>query len=646
MTSTYQKPKLPTISSTFVGISVLYFCTGFVLARAVLFNQVLPVAISFAVALFVSKKNMLGAIGAFCSYLLLLDISTGTRFATCVLVLCALIYFAKANQYISTACVMFACAMLRLISSGFSTNTLAFCIIDISLAIVSLYLFEIFFQKDHPQNHIATGFLVIFTAFSLTTFSLTFALIFSAIYIVAFAPKIPSLLLVYTKPEVVETTDKTDVLTSQTKQIINKISTTILDSIDHVAQVTHDDVYMVYNRARDSVCQNCKTHDDCWVSNHIYTMDCLNSATTKLIDKSHFKSTDFPLHFSSKCTNFSTFLQAINSGLFDLTQSFEIHNQIQDSKRAISAHYTAVSAVLDDITTAINQPVDRYPSLEQQITAFVSKLAEKPKILAYSNYTGLLFIEIEIPDTKDVVFDTQKLCENLSELCEKPLDFVSQVNHLDSTKFLIKQRDKFSLEICTFLHSKQQKSGDIVSNFNTNDGFNHLILSDAMGSGISANAESKQVVNLLENLLKSGVSVAKSIKTVSPICSIKNEQLNFVALDLLSIDLNTLEGSIVKYGASPTYIARDGKIYKISSKNLPLGLSNKAEISRFRLAVGDLILVSSDGLNTANDTYIRHILRNGSNYSCAQIKEQILQNEIATPDDDKTAVVIRICANN
>ena len=55
--------------------------------------------------------------------------------------------------------------------------------------------------------------------------------------------------------------------------------------------------------------------------------------------------------------------------------------------------------------------------------------------------------------------------------------------------------------------------------------------------------------------------------------------------------------SFIKSGAAPTYIAREGTVYKVSSRTMPVGIIKDADarITKFDTKKGDLIVMISDG---------------------------------------------------
>lgn len=141
-----------------------------------------------------------------------------------------------------------------------------------------------------------------------------------------------------------------------------------------------------------------------------------------------------------------------------------------------------------------------------------------------------------------------------------------------------------------------------------------VILSDGMGHGCVAAAESRAAAGLLRRLLKKGVPAAKAIKEVNRMLleRSKREGPNdgqkeiFATVDLTLIDPIKGKAQFYKLGASPTYIIRSSeirsrsssKIRKIQQQALPVGILPGIRLKRAsaKIAAGDVIIMTSDGI--------------------------------------------------
>ena len=148
-------------------------------------------------------------------------------------------------------------------------------------------------------------------------------------------------------------------------------------------------------------------------------------------------------------------------------------------------------------------------------------------------------------------------------------------------------------------------SGDTMSWFETAEGELCLILSDGMGSGEAARRESALAVRLLERFLRAGIDAPPALKTLNTAMTLRGESAqSFTTLDLLLLSLASGEAQVYKYGAAPSYIKRGGRVRRITSAALPVGLSAEGEPperTTLHLEEDSFFLMISDGVADALD---------------------------------------------
>ncbi|MFI3115934.1 MAG: PP2C family serine/threonine-protein phosphatase [Clostridia bacterium] len=439
-------------------------------------------------------------------------------------------------------------------------------------------------------------------------------------------------------------TEKLSVVTSSASSILSQMGKVLSESIDKVNPVDFNDINKVYVATTEKICKKCELSYKCWNIDYPTSIDALNGATSKAIKRGYFNSTDFATHFSSRCINFIDFLTCINEGVFDLAKQQAINKTLQTNKEVISNQCTAISAILNDISYTIADPVEAFPHFEEEIQDKMKKYSLGLTVLVYNNSAGKFFVEIIGKNTFEIIKNINGATRIVSVVVGKNMEFISQVVENTGSRIIFGEKNIYKMEIGTKEIAKHRICGDIIDIFDNDSGGSFIVLADGMGSGRRANKESLQVVDLLAKMLKSGVSLTKSLNGIAPLVSIKNDDKNFVALDVLSVDLMTLEGNLAKYGASPSYIFRGGLVHRVSSSNLPLGICFDVEISKIKLMYEDVVVMISDGiLDSVNDAFIVDILKNSENKSCDEICNEILYAN--DTDDDKTVIVIRINLN-
>jgi len=144
-------------------------------------------------------------------------------------------------------------------------------------------------------------------------------------------------------------------------------------------------------------------------------------------------------------------------------------------------------------------------------------------------------------------------------------------------------------------------SGDIASFFKNGDGYFYSLVSDGMGSGREAALTSRICGIFLEKMLSAGNAVGITLEMLNNFVRSKSTEC-FATVDLMEIDLYSGRAAFTKSGAAPSYILRDGNLFKISSKTMPIGITREitAEDIKFALEQGDVVVMVSDG---AADTF-------------------------------------------
>ena len=148
--------------------------------------------------------------------------------------------------------------------------------------------------------------------------------------------------------------------------------------------------------------------------------------------------------------------------------------------------------------------------------------------------------------------------------------------------------------------AEEECCGDITDAFITENSYFYALISDGMGSGSSAAYISGVCAIFIEKMLSAGNRADITLRMLNNV--IRNENMGCgnecsATIDLLEIDLMSGVASFIKSGAAPTYIAREGTVYKVSSRTMPIGIIKDADakITRFDTKKGDIIVMMSDG---------------------------------------------------
>ncbi len=178
----------------------------------------------------------------------------------------------------------------------------------------------------------------------------------------------------------------------------------------------------------------------------------------------------------------------------------------------------------------------------------------------------------------------------------------------------------------------QEVSGDMALSCELPDGRFALILSDGMGKGEQAAAESRRLVRRLRKNLKKGMAPAHAIKEVNRFM-IRPDR--FATMDLVLLDRRQGQAKFYKMGAASSFLVRGGRVKKIDQAALPIGIVPTLKLTHQTtpLKTGDLIIMVSDGITEADREdpevgWLQEILRQTETETAAGLAPRRLARQI------------------
>lgn len=192
--------------------------------------------------------------------------------------------------------------------------------------------------------------------------------------------------------------------------------------------------------------------------------------------------------------------------------------------------------------------------------------------------------------------------------------------------------------------------GDSVAIFDGADGRSFALLSDGMGSGYGAAHLSGICTAFLQKMLSTGGDTGVILRMLNDFLSAGAAGESSATVDLLDLDLYTGEGIFWKSGAAPTFILREGNLFRLTSRTAPAGILPEMDVQKtvFRLYPDDLVVMLSDGItDDGEDTDFLETALGG-----AESEEELLRaaNRIADGRrgrssvrmDDRSVILLRV----
>lgn len=176
-----------------------------------------------------------------------------------------------------------------------------------------------------------------------------------------------------------------------------------------------------------------------------------------------------------------------------------------------------------------------------------------------------------------------------------------------------------------------------------------VMLSDGMGSGETACAESSETLRLLWRFLCAGISRPLALETVNQQMLMRSGEELYATVDLCIIDLHTGVAEFSKLAASRSILLRGAEVQCVEGGRLPLGILERVQpaVSKLRLRPGDMLILGSDGVMEADGGMgVERLARLNAGSEPEALAQLIVreaaQHRSRARSDDMTCICVKI----
>ncbi len=351
----------------------------------------------------------------------------------------------------------------------------------------------------------------------------------------------------------------------------------------------------ICERSFKKYCSSCSKNALCWAREYDKTSDVMNKLASAVVRHGSADSSYIPSDFVSACPNTIKALSEINLSHARLLESAARQNKTE----VFALDYEAMAKLLEEASEENSaEYILSAPLTERVREAAIDMGMGFNSIAVYGKRKkSVIAGGVEL---KGVRLSTEEMREAFSVACGVPLTTPEFKYDEDYVTMTATASRAISCESARASAKKENEkvNGDSALVFENREDRYYALISDGMGSGPDASMTSKMTGIFLEKLLSSGNKKHTVLKMLNNFIRHKNLEC-FATVDLLEIDLLSSEASFIKSGAAASYVIRNGRLFKIASASLPIGITREisSEEVRFKLENKDLIIMISDGVS-------------------------------------------------
>jgi len=343
------------------------------------------------------------------------------------------------------------------------------------------------------------------------------------------------------------------------------------------------------------------------------------------------------------------------SSSFDASKKIisEVSNKLDknfksDSKILVHKHFENVSQICLDLIKKIENDLIVDEELSLAIKKIIKEILKvDSKVSCVRNNLKKFLIQIEF-SSYDFPKNLESIEEEIAFVCKR--SFMKPEIFLKTDSVLVRfcEKTNFRPRIYTSQHSYKESKycGDNFKYFFDGLGKFYVILSDGMGTGISAAIDSTTSTEIMSHMLKSGIDIKSAVSIANSSLMVKSSGESLATLDILVLDLFEGRAEFIKAGAATTFLKIDNKVVKVLSNTLPIGIFPNIDIfkSIYKISEGDTILMVSDGVSDTGEEWVESELK--KNQFTSNLAENILKiskaKRFETNDDDISVISINI----
>lgn len=285
-------------------------------------------------------------------------------------------------------------------------------------------------------------------------------------------------------------------------------------------------------------------------------------------------------------------------------QEYIVKQKLYENREVLADHINELADVLCSVADE-NIIVKELTSKQSRMLAhsLKSNRVLMDKFCYTEAESGAVQISVNLAYIGKGSFSTAKVAKIFSAVLNRevvPQESAPLYIMEDFSQFSFVLKPSFALQtgVARAVKETEKLSGDSYGFCEDEKGRFAILLSDGMGSGDKAMADSELVIELSEKFLEAGYPLEKTMKLINSALVSGIENKNMSTLDICDINLHTGDCSFAKVGATVSFIKRDNFVDKIVAGNLPLGIfvDMEPDIIRRSLTAGDYIIMLSDGV--------------------------------------------------
>ncbi|MEK4362936.1 stage II sporulation protein E [Paenibacillus sp. FSL M8-0212] len=361
------------------------------------------------------------------------------------------------------------------------------------------------------------------------------------------------------------------------------------------------------NAVAEGTCASCFKRTQCWDAKFIQTYKYMTDVMSTIEGNPEISGKQIPVDWNRVCAKPEEVLEVMRAQYGLHQHNMQWKRQIIDSRQLVAEQLSGVSQVMEDLAKEIQRESEEMVQQEEQIRDALESLGLSIHSIEIINLeAGNVEIEIVHAYTRGFDECRKMIAPLISDVLDEHIAVLHETmtdprQGLATVTFGSAKTFEVTTGVAAAAKGGDVMSGDSFSTVELGNGTFAVALSDGMGNGERARMESSAALNILEQLLQSGMDEKLAIKSVNSVLMLRSPEEMYATVDMALIDEYTAETTFMKIGSTPSFIKRGQEVIQVSASNLPIGIIKDIEVDlvTVQLQPGDILIMMTDGIYDA-----------------------------------------------
>ncbi len=431
---------------------------------------------------------------------------------------------------------------------------------------------------------------------------------------------------------------------------LSDVSETVENVARELGRINAPDFETVISQIEKDACSGCTLCVHCWEQKKNDTVSAVLDMIKAVKENSEDIAAAAPDEFKGRCIRGTKMGQAVFRHYSDYASRLAAESRLSDVRNVVSDQFAGISNMLTDLATELNRDEVFDDLTAGKIAASLKNIDIRAEECGCRlDKYGRMTVEIIVKPTEKIRYNRMQILRCVEACCDRDFE-PPAVNELDRNVYItLTEKAVISADIGVSQHASSPSGicGDAYSHFNDGKGRVFMVLSDGMGAGGRAAVDGAMASGLMSRLLKAGFGYDCSLGIVNSAMLFKSTDESLATVDISCIDLFSGRTDLLKAGAAPTVIRRNGKSGRAQSTSLPAGILREVGFDKatVKLRPGDVVVMMSDGATSEGTEWICAELeawRDGSAQALAEHLSHCARRRRSDNHDDDITVMTAI----